>query len=132
MKVLVATSETRGQRKNDFGHATDGEIVMFGSECDGEPVDGRCGCRRAMIGVDSHKATTTMKVVDMPTLTQDGLTERVHAALKAGGWGRDDEAGLRKWAQEDAKELARVAAFFTVGFVVEKRGGKFQVRRPMK
>ena len=28
MKVLVATSETRGQRKNDFGHATDGEIVV--------------------------------------------------------------------------------------------------------
>jgi len=130
MKVLVATSETRGQRKNDFGHATDGEIVTFGSECDGEPVDGVCGCRRAMIGVDSRKATTTFKVVEMPSLTLEGLAEKIHDSLKTGGWSADDEPGRRKWAAEDASELARMADFFTVGAVLEKRGKKFQTRVP--
>ncbi len=132
MKVLVATSETRGQRKNDFGHATDGEIVTFGSECDGEPVDGSCGCRRAMVGVESRKATTTFKVVEMPDLTLEGLAEKVHDSLKAGGWSADDEPGRRSWAADDARELARLAGFFEVGTVVEKRGKKFQARIPKK
>ena len=51
MKVLVGTKETQGQRSNDFSWAEDGELVMFGSECDREDVDGTCGCRRAMSGL---------------------------------------------------------------------------------
>ena len=128
MKVLVATSETRGHRKNDFGHATDGEIVTFGSECDGEAIDGTCGCRRAMVGVVSRKATTTFKGVEMPDLTLEALADKIHDSLKAGGWSANDEPGRRSWAADDARELARLAGFFTVGAVIEKRGKKFQVR----
>ena len=40
MRFLVATKETQGQRKNDFSHAREGELVKFGFECDGEEVDG--------------------------------------------------------------------------------------------
>ena len=41
MLFLVGTKETQGKRKNDFSWTTDGEPVMYGSECDGEKVDGK-------------------------------------------------------------------------------------------
>ena len=65
MNVLVATHELQGQRKNDFSHTWDGEIVRFQFECAGEKVDGPCGCRRSMAGTDTAHATTTMKIIDM-------------------------------------------------------------------
>ena len=64
MKILVATKEGQGQRKNDFCWAEEGEVVKFPSECDRETVDGRCGCRRSMSGANSLKGTKTMKVVE--------------------------------------------------------------------
>ena len=57
MKMLVATKETQGKRRNDFCWATEGELVRFAFQCDGEAVDGRCGCRRSFCGLDSHKAS---------------------------------------------------------------------------
>jgi len=51
MKLLVATRKTQGQRENDFCWADDGEVLKFTIECGGEPIDGPCGCRRAMSGV---------------------------------------------------------------------------------
>jgi len=62
MKLLVATTQTQGQRQNDFCWATPGEILHFGSECDREGIDGACGCKRSLSGLDSLKATTTMIV----------------------------------------------------------------------
>ncbi len=47
MKVLTATTKTQGARKNDFCFCDEGEMVMLGSECDGETADGSCGCKRA-------------------------------------------------------------------------------------
>ena len=40
MKILVATKETQGNRKNDFCFCDEEEIVKAGMECDGESVDG--------------------------------------------------------------------------------------------
>lgn len=65
MKVVVATSETQEQRRNDFHFATEGEIVLPAEPHDDEPVDGPCGCQRAFDGIASGKSTTTAKVLDL-------------------------------------------------------------------
>ena len=57
MKILVGTTETQGRRKNDFCYTKEGEVLCFHLECDGETVDGSCGCKRSMSGVDTNKAT---------------------------------------------------------------------------
>ncbi|OGV70911.1 MAG: hypothetical protein A2283_22065 [Lentisphaerae bacterium RIFOXYA12_FULL_48_11] len=62
MKVLVATRRTQGRRDNDFNFCEEGELLIYGSECDAEAVDGHCGCRRALVGMTSGKATTTFLV----------------------------------------------------------------------
>jgi hypothetical protein len=128
MRVFVATKETQGYRKNDFGFCNEGELVGFGTECDGEEVDGNCGCRRALAGLESHKATTTFKVVDLPITVSD-LIAKIQDSLIKAGWG---DVGIKikvaDIAEEDAKELARVADFFQVGDIVEKRGDEFRKR----
>lgn len=131
MKVLVSTSRTQGQRKNDFCGVPDGELVTFGSECDGEAVDGSCGCRRAMTGMDSLKSTTTFLVEERPGLSVEALADLVYASHEAGGWhfgGPEREAENREWALADARDLAGLAAAFPAGMIVEKRGTKFQER----
>ena len=123
MKVIVATDKTQGQRKNDFCWADVGEIVRFGFECDRESVDDQCGCRRSMAGINTHKATTTMEVVD-----KDISREEFELLIKAGiadAWGKDLAEECYK---EEAKELLRIANDFKVGDVIEKRGRKIQTR----
>lgn len=129
MKVLVATKQTQGMRPNDFCFCKEGEIVMFPSmECDNEPVDGACGCRRSMVGVETLASTTTMKVADVP-IDVHGLADAIYDALEAGGFaaaGFEDMAWQA--AEADAQELARIAANFSIGTVVERRGDVFQAR----
>lgn len=133
MKVFVATKQTQGTRKNDYSHTTDGELVyVSGNECDGESVDGHCGCRRGFSGMTSLRATTTAIVeereCDVPSLAR-GLRE----TLK--GWERSedsphgfDEEYMEAWALEIAEDIKRVAGHFQVGDVVEKRGNIIQSR----
>jgi len=128
MRVLVSTHETQGYRKNDFCWANDGELVNFHFECDGETVDGHCGCHRSLSGLESHKATTTVKVVEME-ITLRELAERIRASLKAAGWLEySNEQEIIAWVNQDAGELTKVAKYFPVGTVLEKRGGSFQNR----
>ena len=128
MKLLVATMQTQKQRSNDFGFATEGEIVTFASECDGEVVDGSCGCRRAMSGMVSHKATTTFRVVELDASVQM-LAQKLAEGLVSAGWYPTIEEAMPV-AVDDARELARLAAVFPVGAILEKRGDKVQVRSP--
>ena len=124
MNILVSTKEKQGQRKNDFSSSTDGEFVRMTNECDGEAVDGKCGCRRSFAGFVSHKATTTVKVIDSP-LTREEFIEKLTESLVSSGWAkRDDNSEI----VEDAEELLNMAAAFDVGMVVEKRGTKIQER----
>jgi hypothetical protein len=127
MKIMVATKQGQGIRKNDFCHATEGELVGFAMECDGESVDGHCGCRRSMSGMVSHMATTTMKVVELP-LTLADVTKAVTGSLISGGWMKDENDIEYFNPRKDAEELARIAATFEVGDIVEKRGNKLQTR----
>jgi hypothetical protein len=128
MKILVATMQLQQQRSNDFGWATEGEVVTFASECDGEAVDGHCGCRRAMSGMVSHKATTTFRVVELDATVQM-LAQKLAEGLVEAGWYPTIEKAMPV-AVDDARELARLAAVFPVGSVLEKRGDKVQVRQP--
>jgi hypothetical protein len=120
MNVLVATKETQGARKNDFNWCNEGELVRFAFECDGETVDGHCGCKRSMAGIDSQKATTTMKVVDM-NITRQKLIELIRKSQERAGWGIE----VQEMAEEDVNELTRIANFFKAGDVLERRGNKF-------
>ena len=129
MNVLVATTQTQGQRFSDFCWVPEGEIVHFVTiECSREPVDGGCGCKRAMVGALCRKSTTTIQVVERPDLTVADLTTVILTSLTSSGWVKEGEVKGVVWARKDALELARVAASFPVGTVLEKRGRKFQTR----
>ncbi len=127
MKILVATRETQGRRPNDFCWAEEGEIVTFGSECPDETVDGPCGCRRALRGVRTRKATTTLLVVDRPDVGAGDLARMVAESLVAGGWYASLEPA-RAAATEDALRLAEVAFAHAEGTVLERRDDRFRAR----
>jgi hypothetical protein len=128
MKVLVATTETQGQRENDFCWADEGELVSFGSECDHalEALDGPCGCRRSLCGLRTGKSTTTVRVVDWPDLDRFKLASLIAEAWTRGGWGvRMTPLQLRRQANKDAKNLAIVGDYFPAGTVLERRHETF-------
>ncbi len=59
MKVLVAPEKAQeGRGEKDFCWTIPGELLMFGTACDGGYPDDGCGCRRAFAGMTSLKSTT--------------------------------------------------------------------------
>lgn len=127
MKVLVATADTQGRRENDFCWADEGEIVTFGSECDDETIDGTCGCRRALCGVETRRATTTFRVEERDDLSQEDLVAVLAASLVAGRWfATMEQAGPT--AVANAFRLARLASLFPEDTVLERRGDQFAAR----
>jgi hypothetical protein len=124
IKILVATKETQGKRKNDFSWCNEGELVTFAMECDGETIDGSCGCRRAMAGMVTHTATTTFKVIEAE-ITKEALLESEMVSIIE-GWG--DSEGIKALARENAKELLSTADLFEVGTILEKRGNRIIAR----
>jgi len=128
MKALVATKDGQGGRKSDFCWVPEGEIVHFPFECDcdkGNP-DGRCGCRRSMVGLECSQATTTMKVSEVAG-EKRGVFERLKKHYRE-GW-KMGEKEAEKMAKDELKDLVRLAAAFPLGAVIEKRGNKFQIRK---
>ncbi len=128
-KILVATKETQGQRKNDFFWATEGEPVVSGHACDGEDIDGGCGCRRSMIGTDSRKATTTVKVAII-NKTPKEYAEIIKKYYKDSGWAEAyrTEVKLDEVVNREANELLKIAQMFEVGQVLEIRGDEMHTR----
>ena len=128
MKVLVATKEGQGVRQNDFSWVPEGEIVHFANECDRDrdDVDGHCGCRRAMVGIECGKATTTMKVAELDT-TEQRVFERLKRHYME-DW-LMDEIRAEKMARDELKDLKRIAKTFRVGAVLEKRGDVVRARK---
>jgi hypothetical protein len=126
MKVLVATAKGQGVRTSDYHHATEGEHVVFASECDRrESIDGRCGCKRGMAGTVSRKVTTTALVADLD-LDRQAYIDAIVAHQQA-AWGEFiDTAEFI----EEAEEMLRIADCFPVGAVVEKRGSTVKMRDP--
>ncbi|NIV30487.1 MAG: hypothetical protein GWN58_13615 [Anaerolineae bacterium] len=128
MKVFVSTTEQQERRANDFCFVPEGELVTFALECDGEAVDGPCGCRRSMSGAECGKATTTFQVVDRD-ISEDELVQALYDSYERGGWVKlcgEDEA--KDYAKADAAEIMRLAAEFPEHVVLEKRGNSIQTR----
>jgi len=122
--VFVATNETQGARENDFCFATVGELVHFALECDGETIDGPCGCHRAVAGIDSLMATTTFTVAARAMSVSD-LADALERSYQASGWG---SLLSRDGFIAEARELLELAAGFPVGTVLEKRGNAIRSR----
>jgi hypothetical protein len=126
LKVFVATTRTQGVRPNDFAFATDGELVDLASTCDPDcNPDGGCGCARAFTGLDSRKATTTAEIV-VRDLTLVQYHNLFHRSLITAGF--RDSPDLRHDANHAADEMARIAAAWPVGTVVERRGDHIVIR----
>jgi len=130
MKVFVATKKLQGLRINDFCYTIEGELVKYGFVCDGETVDGHCGCQRSMVGFQSQKATTTFQVVEMP-ITEDDFWKKYIASERDAGWVSESttENDLKTF-RAVAKELLKLAKRFPINKVLEKRGNMIQTRVP--
>lgn len=121
MKVLVATKERQGLRPNDFCFVPEGELVRFSWTCDGEGIDGKCGCRRSLCGFDCLLSTTTFKVADLP-LSEDEYFDKLIESFRSAGW-IDGELtdNLKAIARQDCDRLLKLAMLFNVGTVLENR-----------
>lgn len=126
MKILVASSLSQGQRKNDFIWADEGEFVTFPSECSREKVDGKCGCKRSMAGIDTRKATTTMKIIETSLTVPELVAKFAASDLKAGWYSTMEEAIEEN--QMMVNELLKLADKFEVNDILERRGNVIRVR----
>lgn len=123
MKVLVATSVGQGDRSNDYHWCVEGELVRIGLVCatDRRNPDGGCGCGRGFGGLNSHRATTTARVAEVP-LSREEYAQAISSSLEQGGWGYHD-------SEDEADDLAALVAQWPVGTIVERRLDTIRVRR---
>lgn len=121
--VFVSTTETQGQRTNDFCYVPEGELVIPPSfTCSSETTDGPCGSKRSWGGVTCHKATTTMKVAKWT----EGRAELDHAiatSLQDAGY-----LATTQYVNFVATTIIDEASNFTVGTIVEYRNEVFLPR----
>ncbi len=126
MKVLTATSQTQGWRDNDFCWTVEGELVFFVPfECGWGFIDDDCGCRRSMGGLVSHRATTTMKVVEREDLDPKTYFVLIADSLESQGYvteGLLANPNVNEWVHDLTNELIYLAAGCPVGTVLERRG----------
>lgn len=126
MKVLTATNQTQGWRANDFCWTVEGELVMFTPlECERGSIDDGCGCRRSMAGLVSHRATTTIKVIDREELDPDTYFMLISDGLRAQGYVPKELVGnpnVNEWLRDVTDELMSIADAFEVTTVLERRG----------
>jgi hypothetical protein len=128
MKLLTATSRTQGQRDSDFTWCIDGELVTPPTDICGRDLDnpdGGCGCGRAFIGLNSHKATTTATVRDIDGYTFDDLLTAV-CHYRSDSDLDDDE--YRRLVKAETAEIAELAAGYDDGTVLEIRLGEVRER----
>ena len=127
LQIFVSTTQTQGERDNDFCFVPEGELVTFTAPCDkdsGDP-DGPCGCNRSMDGILCRKGTTTAKVVNTDMSIDEYANVLWEADRKALGLSRRHRSG---YAAEVLEKLLMAASAFPVGSVVEYRGTKFTSR----
>jgi hypothetical protein len=121
MKIIVATSETQGQRPGDFNFVPEGEVVIV-SDCD--CLHPGCDCIRSMVGIHCGKGTTTMKVVE-----SDLTREEYRRLIRGAKQGYADLGVDESIFDEQADALLALAAEFTPGAVIERDGEDFEVRQ---
>ncbi|MFC4906717.1 DUF7715 family protein [Actinomadura gamaensis] len=124
MKLLTATNLSQGYRDNDFAWCVEGELVHIGVVCDrdaGDP-DGGCGCARAFAGLNSHRATTTAMVRDVPGFTEADYVEAIRSSLEQQGYDGSH-------AEHEAAGLRTLVRDWPVGAIVERRLDEIVVRQ---
>jgi hypothetical protein len=121
MKILTATAQG-ADRDDDFCYAIEGEIVMASVVCDSP----NCGCDRALGGLNSHRATTTVMVRDLD-LTMGDLETATVGYLESAGWAtmiaehsgpEDGPDPVRAVAHELMQDTLEVAAEFGEGVIL--------------
>lgn len=132
--ALFATCATQGMRASDFCWTEEGELVTFSSHCDRDndnDIDGGCGCRRSMVGLNSKKATTTFKVGILPDGEKTLLDALTHY-WQENGWSQFlSQQHLHRILEADVHELLALAADFPIGTILEIRGEIVQERKPL-
>jgi hypothetical protein len=101
-------------------------------ECGRESIDDDCGCRRSMAGVASHRATTTIKVVDREELDPDIYFTLISKGLSDQGYVTKElmrNPNVNEWLDDITNELLAMAGAFAVETVLERRGDFVSVRR---
>lgn len=142
MRVLVATNELQGHRRDDYAHTVEGELVVAEvAEC----ANPGCGCDRGFPGLASSQATTTAIVVDLPHITPDDLYTVVADWLDRSGWSDlfrsadqadnhftsefdDVEEMIDAIVDEHLETIATVCDSFAVGTIVERSGTMIRAR----
>jgi hypothetical protein len=126
MKVLTATSQKQGWCDNDFSWTVEGELVFFAPfECGRGFIDDHCGCRRSMAGLVSHRATTTMKVVERADLDRQTYFTLIADGLESQGYVTAElmtNRNVKEWVYDLTDLLINLAAGCPVGTVLERRG----------
>lgn len=125
MHVLVATTQTQGQRDNDFCFVPEGELVKLGMTCDvdGDDPDGDCGCARSFVGFECSKATTTARVEDRD------MTAVQYAIAYIRSEERDDWPVTGDRVANAVQVLLGWAEQHPVGTVLERRGSRLVPRK---
>lgn len=131
MKLLVSTHERQGFRESDFNFVPDGEIVVFGDECDEEHVnlDEGCGCKISMMGSKTRKGTTTTKVEEM-NISEAGLNQLLMNYYINTGIAKPgiENITIKDEINQQIKNLTEVANSYEIGTILERRGKKFGLR----
>ncbi|TMR29169.1 DUF7715 family protein [Actinomadura geliboluensis] len=124
LKLLTATNAGQGLRDNDFDWCVEGELVHIGLVCArdrGDP-DGGCGCGRSFAGLNSHRATTTAMVRDVPGFTEDDYVMAIRSSLEQQGCDPS-------FAEHEAALLRCLVRDWPVGVIVERRLDEIVVRQ---
>ncbi|WP_395110376.1 hypothetical protein [Actinomadura sp. SCN-SB] len=124
MKLLTATNVSQGYRDNDFALCVEGELVHIGEVCardKGNP-DGGCGCGRSFAGLNSHLATTTAMVREIPGFTDDDYVLALRSSLEQQGCDAS-------FAEHEAALLRILVRDWPVGVIVERRLDEIVVRQ---
>lgn len=123
MKLLTATTVTQGYRDNDFDWCVEGELVHIGVVCDRDldDPDGGCGCGRAFAGLNSHRATTTALIREVPGFTGADYVEAIRSSLEQQGYDSSH-------AEHAAAELLILVRGWPPGTIVERRLDEIVVR----
>jgi hypothetical protein len=124
MRVLVATARTQGDRANDYNFCIEGELVRINEVCArdrGDP-DGGCGCGRGFGGLNSHRATTTARIADVP-LSLEEYALAVESSLQQQGWNPCPDCVMA-----ESVDLAALVLGWPADSVVERRLDQLVVR----
>ncbi len=126
MKILTATSRGQGQREGDYHWCIEGEIVWLATVCatDGTDPDGPCGCARGFAGLNSHRATTTALVRDLP-MSRTDVINALSGYYESSGYSSIPAAEL----EFEVDEFLDIASTWPVGTVIERRVWEFGPRQ---